>query len=224
MKKEPACPTFVDNDGNVAMMAEALYGAAEGAGNALMLTLGTGVGGGVWIDGRIFRGATGAGAELGHTVVEIDGPPCQGNCPGRGCVEVFASGTGIGRMGQEAAMAVPNSALGKIAAAGSAITAKEVNEAAVAGDAAAAGVVERVGHYLGTALVSLSNIFEPEVIVLGGGAMALGELLLEPVRREITSHALSPMNETPVEAARLGPVAGMIGAASLARVGLEERA
>jgi glucokinase len=91
----------------------------------------------------------------------------------------------------------------------------------MAGDAAAIGVVERVGHYLGTALVSLSNIFEPEVIVLGGGAMALGELILEPTRREIASHALKPMDQTPVVAAQLGPSAGMIGAASLARAGIE---
>jgi glucokinase len=214
-------PVFVDNDGNVAMMAEALYGAARGARNALMLTLGTGVGGGVWIDGKVFRGATGAGAELGHVVVEIDGPACQGNCPGHGCVEVFASGTGIGRMGREAALAVPNSALGRVAASGAAVTAREVNEAAAAGDPAACGVVERAGHYLGTALVTLANVFEPEVIVLGGGAMALGELLLEPTRREIASHALNPMNRTPVVAAELGPAAGMIGAASLARIGLE---
>jgi len=210
-------PTFVDNDGNVAMMAEALYGAAGGARYALMLTLGTGVGGGVWIDGKIFRGASGAGAELGHTVVEIDGPPCQGNCPGRGCVEVFASGNGIARMGRRAAADSPDSALGRIAAAGGEITAKEVNEAATAGDPAALTVVEKVGHYLGTALVSLSNIFEPEVIVLGGGAMAFGELLLEPTRREVAIRALSPMNETPVVAATLGPSAGMIGAAALAR-------
>jgi glucokinase len=221
IEEKTGLPAFVDNDGNVAMMAEALYGAAKGARHALMLTLGTGVGGGVWIDGKVFRGATGAGAELGHTVVEIDGPPCQGNCPGRGCVEVFASGTGIGRMGREAAIAVPTSVLGKLASGGGLVTAREVNEAAVAGDEAALGVIQRVGHYLGTALVSLSNIFEPEVIVLGGGAMALGELLLEPTRREIATHALSPMNETPVVAARLGPSAGMIGAASLARVGLE---
>lgn len=223
IEQRTGLPAFVDNDGNVAMMAEALYGAAKGARNALMLTLGTGIGGGVWIDGKTFRGATGAGAELGHTVVEIDGPACQGNCPGRGCVEVFASGTGIGRMGREAAVAVPNSALGKVAATGTTVTARQVNEAALAGDAAALGVVERVGHYLGTALVSLSNIFEPEVIVLGGGAMALGELLLEPARREVATHALKPMNGTPVLAAQLGPAAGMIGAASLARIGLEEQ-
>lgn len=214
-------PAFVDNDGNVAMMAEALFGAAKGARHALMLTLGTGVGGGIWIDGKTYRGASGAAAELGHTVVEIDGPRCQGNCPGRGCIEAFASGTGIGRLGGQAAEQHPDSELGRIVAAGGHITAREVNDAATAGDAAAVGVVESVGHYLGTALVSLSNIFEPEVIVLGGGAMAFGEMLLEPVRREISEHALRPMDRTPVVAAQLGPSAGMIGAAALARVELE---
>lgn len=221
IEERTGLPTFVDNDGNLAMMAEALHGAARGTRNALMLTLGTGIGGGIWIDGKLFRGATGAGAELGHVVVEIDGPPCQGNCPGRGCVEIFASGTGIGRMGQEAAIAVPGSALGKVAAAGTMVTAREVNEAAKTGDAAALGVTQRAGHYLGTALVSLANIFEPEVIVVGGGAMALGELILEPARREVASHALKPMNETPVVAAELGPSAGMIGASALARLGLQ---
>jgi len=212
--------TFVDNDGNVAMMAEALFGAAKGARHALMLTLGTGVGGGIWIDGKTYRGASGAAAELGHTVVEIDGPPCQGNCPGRGCIEAFASGTGIAKLGRQAAGEHPDSALGRLAAAGEQITAREVNEAATAGDPVAIGVVEKVGHYLGTALVSLSNIFEPEVIVLGGGAMAFGDLLLEPVRREVTERALSPMDRTPVVAATLGPSAGMIGAAALARTEL----
>jgi glucokinase len=215
-------PAFVDNDGNVAMMAEALFGAARGARNALMLTLGTGVGGGVWIDGDIFRGATGAGAELGHVVVDIDGPRCQGNCPGRGCVEVFASGTGIGRLGRQAAENHPDSALGRIAAEGKPVGGQQVNEAATAGDPVAIEVIGRVAHYLGTALVTLSNIFEPEVIVLGGGAMALGELLLEPTRREVAGHALRPMNETPIVAATLGPAAGMIGAAALARIELEK--
>lgn len=221
IKERCGLPVYVDNDGNLAMMAEALYGAAKGARHALMLTLGTGIGGGIWIDGKTFRGASGAAAELGHTVVEIDGPPCQGNCPGRGCVEIFASGTGIGKLGRQAAEENPDSALGLIEAAGGTVSAREVNEAATAGDTAAIGVVEKVAHYLGTALVSLSNIFEPEVIVLGGGAMAFGELLLEPTRREIATHALSPMNETPVVAARLGPAAGMIGAAALARIELE---
>jgi glucokinase len=222
IEERTGLPAFVDNDGNLAMMAEALYGAARGARNALMLTLGTGVGGGVWIEGDIFRGSTGAGAELGHTVVDIDGPPCQGNCPGRGCVEVFASGTGIGRIGAEAAVEHPDSALGRMAASGERIGGRQVNEAATAGDPVALAVLDRVAAYLGTALVTLSNIFEPEVIVLGGGAMALGELLLEPTRREVRARALTPMNQTPIVAATLGPAAGMIGAASLARLELEK--
>lgn len=211
-------PTVIDNDANTAMLAEALYGAARGTRYALMLTLGTGIGGGIWLGGEIYRGAHGAGAELGHVVVEIDGPRCQGNCPGYGCVETFASGTAIGRQGREAAEREPDSALGLLAAAGQEITAREVAAAARGGDRAAVGLVEKVGHYLGTALVSLVNIFEPEVIVLGGGVMRMDDLLLEPVRRELRQRALPPMNRTDVVAAELGPEAGMIGAAALARI------
>ncbi len=217
-------PVVIDNDANTAMLAEALYGAARGSRYALMLTLGTGIGGGIWLDGEIYRGARGAGAELGHVVVEIDGPRCQGNCPGYGCVETFASGTAIGRQGQEAAAREPDSALGLLAAAGQEITAREVASAARGGDRAATGVVGKAGHYLGTALVSLVNIFEPEVIVLGGGVMRMGDLLLEPVRRELESRALPPMNRTKVVAAELGPEAGMVGAAALARIELEKGA
>ena len=211
-------PTVIDNDANTAMLAEALYGAARGTRYALMLTLGTGIGGGIWLGGEIYRGAHGAGAELGHVVVEIDGPRCQGNCPGYGCVETFASGTAIGRQGREAAEREPDSALGLLAASGQEITAREVAAAARGGDRAAVGLVETVGHYLGTALVSLVNIFEPEVIVLGGGVMRMDDLLLEPVRLELRQRALPPMNRTDVVAAELGPEAGMIGAAALARI------
>lgn len=218
LTKRVGLPTVIDNDANTAMLAEALYGAARGTRYALMLTLGTGIGGGIWLGGEIYRGAHGAGAELGHVVVEIDGPRCQGNCPGYGCVETFASGTAIGRQGREAAEREPDSALGLLAASGQEITAREVAAAARGGDRAAVGLVEKVGHYLGTALVSLVNIFEPEVIVLGGGVMRMDDLLLEPVRRELRQRALPPMNRTDVVAAELGPEAGMIGAAALARI------
>ena len=96
-------PVFVDNDANVAALAEHLYGAGRGADNVVMLTIGTGIGGGLILGGEIFRGATGAGAELGHVVIAMDGLPCQGNCPSHGCVETYASGTAIGREGREAA-------------------------------------------------------------------------------------------------------------------------
>jgi glucokinase len=217
-------PVHIDNDANVAMLAEALYGAAKGARNAIMMTLGTGIGGGVWLGGEIFRGSSGAGAELGHTVVNIDGPRCQGNCPGRGCIECYASGTAIGRQGREAAEAHPESALGRLAAEGKEIGGREVTEAARQGDDAAVGVINTVGHYLGNAIVSLCNVFQPEVVVLGGGAMAMGELILEPVRKELQARGLRPNREAKVVAAELGPAAGMIGAAALARIETEREA
>jgi glucokinase len=214
-------PVVVDNDANVAALAEHLYGAAKGAENAVMLTIGTGIGGGLILGGELYRGATGAGAELGHTVIDLDGPECQGNCPGRGCVETLASGTAIGREGRAAAEREPDSLLGKMLADGHEIDGKAVTEAALNGDAAARAVFELTGRRLGVALTSFANIFEPEVIVIGGGVIAAGDLLLDPARRELETRALPPMNRTPVVAAKLGGDAGMIGAAAMARIELE---
>ncbi len=214
-------PVFVDNDANVAALAESLYGAGSEATDMVLLTIGTGIGGGLVLGGELYRGATGAGAELGHTVIAFDGPPCQGNCPGRGCLESFASGTAIGREGRGAAEREPDSAIGAMLADGHEVDGKAVTEAALAGDAAAIGVFELVGSRLGAGLVTFANIFEPNVIVLGGGVMAAGDLLLDPARRVLRERALRPMNEISVVVAELGPDAGMIGAAALARTELE---
>ena len=213
-------PVFVDNDANVAALAENLYGAAKGTRFAVMVTVGTGIGGGLIIDGELYRGSIGAAAELGHTIVELEGPRCQGNCPGRGCIESLASGTALGREGQEAAERAPDSALGRLAARGAEIDGRAVTEAALEGDETAIGVVALIGHRLGAALTSFANIFNPEVIVVGGGVIAAGELLLAPAREEVRARALAPMNATPVLAAELGPDAGMIGAAAMARIEL----
>jgi glucokinase len=212
---------FVDNDANVAALAEHFYGAAQGADNAVMLTIGTGIGGGLILGGEIYRGASGAGAELGHMVIDMSGPRCQGNCPGHGCVETFASGTALGREGLNLAEWEPDSALGKMLAAGREIDGRAVTEAALACDSTAIKVFDLVGKRLGVALASLANIFEPEVIVIGGGVIAAGDLLLEPARAEMRSRALPPMNQTPVVEAKLGQDAGMIGAAAMALVELE---
>ena len=220
--KQTGLPIFVDNDANVAALAEHLYGAARGADNAVMLTLGTGIGGGLILGGEIYRGATGAGAELGHVVIAMDGPPCQGNCPGHGCVETYASGTALGREARAAAEREPDSALGRLAAEGETIDGKAVTEAALAGDQTSIGVFDLIGSRLGVALTSFANIFEPEVFVIGGGVIAAGDLLLEPARRELRERALPPMKEIPVLAAELGPDAGMIGAAAMARIELEQ--
>ena len=146
-------PVFVDNDANMAALAESLYGAAKGAQYAVMLTIGTGIGGGLILGGEVYRGATGAGAELGHTVIEIDGPACQGNCPGRGCVETFASGTALGREGRAAAEREPDSTLGRMLAEGEEIDGKAVTEAALSGDEAARGVFDLIGSRLGVSTV-----------------------------------------------------------------------
>lgn len=214
-------PTFVDNDANVAALAEHRFGAARGTSNAVMLTIGTGIGGGLILGGEIYRGSTGAGAELGHMAIQMDGPGCQGNCPNRGCVEALASGTALGREGLAAAESEPESTLGKLLAEGKPVDGKAVTVAAQAGDETAIGVFDLVGQRLGVALASYANIFEPEVIVIGGGVIAAGELLLAPARRELQSRALRPMDKTPVVPAELGEDAGMIGAAAMARIELE---
>ncbi|HYX78210.1 MAG TPA: ROK family protein [Solirubrobacterales bacterium] len=217
-------PIFVDNDANVAALAEHRFGAARGARNAVMLTVGTGIGGGLIIDGRLYRGSTGAGAELGHTVIDADGPRCQGNCPNRGCVEALASGTAIAREGLAAAKDAPDSALGRALARGDVLDGRRVTDAALAGDQTAREVLALIGRRLGVALSSLANVFEPDVIVIGGGASRAGDLLLDPARAELWDRALPPMNRTPVAAAELGADAGLIGAATMAMVELEEGA
>ena len=214
-------PVFLDNDANVAALAEYLFGAAKGMPNIVMLTVGTGIGGGLILGGEVYRGATGAGAELGHMVIQADGPPCQGNCPNHGCIEALASGTALGREGRAAAESAPDSALGELLAAGETVDGKAVTEAALAGDETAVAVVELIGSRLGVACSSFANIFEPNAIVVGGGVIAAGDLLLEPARREVRERALTPMNKTPILAATLGNDAGMIGAAALARTELE---
>ena len=209
-------PVSIDNDGNVAAIAENRIGAARGAREVVLLTIGTGIGGGLILGGQPYRGAHGAGAELGHVVVDIDGPPCQGNCPNHGCIESIASGTALRLEAERAAAAAPDSGLARAAANGAAIDGRLVTELAQSGEAVATAVLETIGRRLGVALSGLANIFDPEVIVVGGGVMAAGELLLEPAREEFRSRALPPQNETPIRAAALGPDAGMVGAAILA--------
>jgi glucokinase len=221
MQERIGLPVYVDNDANVAALAEHLYGAGRGAQNVVLLTIGTGIGGGLILDGDVYRGSTGAGAELGHIVIEEDGPPCQGNCPNHGCVEALASGTAIAKAGKEAAERDPDSALGKALAEGP-IAGRTVTELALAGDGPARDVVAQAGRHIGVALSSLANIFDPDVFVIGGGVSAVGDLLLDPAREELRSRALPPMNERPVKLAELGPDAGMIGAAAMALIELDK--
>lgn len=207
-------PVVLDNDANCALLAEARAGAAEGVAHALLLTLGTGIGGGILMGGQIHRGATGAAGELGHVVVDSEGPRCP--CGNYGCLETYASGTALADAGLAAAKAEPNSALGKAYASGREVTGPLVTELAGEGDAAAIEVLAHAGHKLGIGLSSLANAFDPEVIVIGGGAAAAGELLLGPAREELRRRALGPNAGVRVMPAHFGAEAGMLGAAVLA--------
>jgi glucokinase len=222
MRERLGIPVFIENDANVAAVAEHRFGAARGTRDAVMLTIGTGIGGGVIIDGELYSGSSGAASEPGHMVIDVDGPPCQGSCPNNGCLETFASGTAMARDGRAAAKKAPESELGKALAAGGDFTGKTVTDAANAGDATAVAVIEEAGRKLGVGLTGLANIFEPEVIVLGGGvAKVVGDRMIDPARQELRKRALPPMNEVPVRLAELGPEAGMVGAAELAKLALE---
>jgi glucokinase len=217
MSERLGLPVYVDNDVNLALLAEHRHGAARGAQDAVMLALGTGIGGGLLLGGRLYRGARGFGAELGHMVVDLDGPPCGGRCPGRGCLEALASGTAIGVAGEEAARSAPRSSLGRRLAAGGAITGPLVTELAHDGDEVARGVLDRIGRRLGAGLTSVVNAFGPEVVVIGGGAVAAGDMLLEPARRVVAERALPPPRELArIVPAHFGDESGMLGAALFA--------
>jgi glucokinase len=217
MEDRVELPIFLDNDATLATLAEQRAGAAQGANDVVGLTIGTGIGGGLVLDGRVYRGNNGAASELGHMVVDADGPPCQGQCPNHGCLEAVASGTAIGREGKIAAEQEPESALGAAVADGLEITGELVTELGLEGDEVARMVLGQIGSRLGVGLSNIVNIFDPEVIVIGGGAMAAGELLLGPAREELRRRALPPGRDLArIVEGKFGPDAGMLGAAVLA--------
>jgi glucokinase len=157
---------------------------------------------------------------MGHMVVDMDGPPCQGFCPNRGCLEAVASGTALVREASLAVARQPATALGRALEAGEELTGPLITSLAREGDPVACGAIAAIGRRLGVGLASLANIFNPEVIVIGGGVSAAGELLLEPARAVMRERALSPNGEVVrVEAAAFGAEAGMVGAALMAREG-----
>jgi glucokinase len=224
MSERLGLPVFVDNDGNMAALAEHRAGAARGADHAVVLTIGTGIGGGLILGGELYRGAVGAGAELGHVVIDLDGPPCQGACPNRGCVEALASGPALAREAERIAAERPESALGRALAEGRPLAGPLVSELAHDGDRAAAEALALIGTRLGVAIAGFVNIFNPEVVVVGGGVIGAGELLLGPARAEVARRALPPSRQlVEIRPAHFGVEAGMIGAGALALDGLLAR-
>ena len=206
------------NDANAAALGEALAGAAKGAQSAVILTLGTGVGGGVVLDGRMLVGYTGAASELGHMVIESEGEPCS--CGRRGCFETYASATALIRMTKEAMAAHPESRMHAVAERLGGVDGRVAFAAKAEGDEAAAAVVDTYVHYLAIGVTNVINIFFPEVVALSGGVANQGETLLAPLREEVlrTEYG-SPYakKHARIVNCTLGYRAGVIGAALLAR-------
>lgn len=210
-------PVFIENDANAAAYGEYVAGAAKGAKNAVCITLGTGVGGGIIVDGRIYAGSNFAGAEIGHTVIEVDGAQCS--CGRKGCFEAYSSATGLIRMSKEAMAQFPESIMNKMAEEKGKVTARTSFDAMRAGDKAAKNVVDKYIKYLAAGITNTINIFQPDVLCIGGGVCNEGDPLLLPVKAlvEKEDFASNSAKRTEIVIAKLGNDAGIIGAAFLGR-------
>jgi len=209
-------PTIVDNDANVAAWGEFRFGAGMGSGDMLLVTVGTGIGGGVVTGGRLFRGAHGFAAEIGHVIVEPNGPRC--GCGNLGCWEQMASGRAVGRLGRKAVVDHPESLLLELAGGNpNAVTGPIVTAAAKEGDPVAVHVLAEVGRRLGEGIAGLVNILDPEVVVVGGGVIEAGDLLLEPARLACHDVVEAPEHRpaVPIVSAYMGQDAGDSVAANL---------
>ncbi|MFL5825623.1 MAG: ROK family protein [Thermoleophilaceae bacterium] len=217
LERKLKLPVFVDNDGNCAALAELHMLDDSSTRHLVMLTLGTGVGGGVVIDRHIFRGASGRGAELGHLVVQADGPECPGACPNRGCLEAYCSGLALERDATALGVEQPESALGRLVEDSGRCRGHEAVELARKGDPEAVQLLQRLGTYLGVGMTSLMNAFEPEIIVVGGGLGQAADLFLDRAIEEAKSRVLPAIEpRVRIERARGGKDAGLIGAGLLA--------
>lgn len=206
-------PVYLVNDASAAALAEHRAGAGQGLENMLYLTISTGIGGGIMIDGRLYEGTDGAAGEVGHMIVQPGGPLC--NCGKRGCLEALASGTAIARMARERVKAKNAGILLRMAGGDKAgITAELAAKADRQGDKLSREVIDEAAHWLGIGLANLVNIFNPQMIVLGGGVSRMGERFLRPVRRSLKANAFKlPAGTVKVVKARFGADAEMMGAA-----------
>lgn len=217
IEKEVGIPFFIDNDANVASLGERWVGAGANNPDVVFVTLGTGVGGGVIADGNLIHGVAGAGGEIGHMIVDPEnGFTCT--CGNKGCLETVASATGVVRVARQLAEQYEGSSAIKAAIDnGDTVTSKDIFIAAEDGDKFANSVVERVSRYLGLAAANISNILNPDSVVIGGGVSAAGEFLRSRVEKYFVTFAFPQVKKsTKIKIAELGNDAGIIGAASLA--------
>ncbi|MBR0026661.1 MAG: ROK family glucokinase [Clostridia bacterium] len=215
LAKHLPVPVYIGNDANCAVIGETIAGAAKGHDNVVMITLGTGVGGGVIIGGKLFCGGDGMGAELGHTVLVADGYPCT--CGARGCLEAYASVTGLIRQTKDAMAEDPKSLLHDWVKEHGDVNGKTVFDCAQQGDAASLKVLDQYTSYVANGLGGFINVFRPEIILVGGGVCAQGDYLLDPIREKLKNYvfAYDIIGAPEVRVAALGNAAGTIGAAYL---------
>lgn len=210
-------PVVLDNDANCAALAEWTYGAARGAGSVLVVTMGTGIGGGIMMGGQLVRGANGMAGEFGHMQVVPDGHPCE--CGGHGCWEQYSSGNALVRFARQRMGEQPSVLEEACGGNPERVTGPMVTEAAEAGDMAARAAFASVGDWLGVGVANLVAALDPEVVVIGGGVSQAGDRLLEPARNALQRSLVGAAHRAvpPIVPALLGPEAGLVGAAELAR-------
>lgn len=211
-------PVIVENDANAAVAAEVRFGSGKGKNTVVMLTIGTGIGGGLFLDGRLYRGPRGLGAEIGHMTVDPrGGPECA--CGGIGCLESRVSGVALARGAREIAVSEPDGMIARIAGSPDSVTGQVVHKAALAGDEAARALFAEMGYWLGVGIANLVTLLNPQLVILGGGIpAAVGDLLTGPTRESLGKTVFGPAHRRlpQVVLAGLGPRAGIIGAGLLA--------
>ncbi len=222
MERELGVKTLISNDASAAAFGELCFGAGRGFSNIVYVTLGTGIGGGIIIDGRLYTGTSGAAGEVGHMIIDDKGPRCS--CGNLGCWEALASGTALAREARQkieegAKTSLLDHARGSIGR----VTAETVHRAAREGDTLAGELIARAGYYLGVGCANLINIFNPELVIIGGGLANLGNRLLEPAIKAAEERALAaPGKAVRFAIARLGRDSGVLGAAALAFQGMKD--
>lgn len=213
-------PAFIENDASAAALGEFRFGAGRGLRHLLHATLGTGIGGGIVIDGRLYRGAKGLAGEIGHMVIDPSGPRC--NCGSRGCLEALVSGVAFAHRARQLVAKRKAPRLAELTA-GREPTGHDLFVAAQAGEAAAEAEIRNGGHLLGLALGSLVNVLNPDAVTLSGGLLGMGEMLLGPMREAFYSLAYGPASGTKLLLSELGDDAGLLGAAAVAFEGMQAR-
>ncbi len=204
--------TFIVNDATAAALGEHRFGAGRGMRNLIYLTVSTGIGGGIIIDNRLYSGASGSAGELGHMTIDISGPRCP--CGNTGCLEMLASGRAVAREAQRVIAQGTKTVMREIAEGHAEfVTAQTVAAAANRGDAVAISIVSKAANYLGIGLVNLVNIFNPEMIIIGGGMAKMGEMLLQPARKLVAERAFQyPASIVRIVSSQLGDNSGVLGA------------